>query len=165
MQLHDTLLEALGYREFEKTSRTAAHRIDKIALKELGGDYRALLVEDNLINQMVAQTLLEDANYQVDVVDNGIKAIEAFSKNSYTLILMDIQMPDMDGFEATRKIRELEKEKDHHTPIIAMTAYAMKEDRERCLTAGMDDYISKPLDENEFAEILLKWSRPTLSDN
>jgi CheY-like chemotaxis protein len=72
---------------------------------------------------------------------------------------MDIQMPFMDGFEATKKIREMEKESGRHTPIIAMTAYAMKEDRNKCLNAGMDDYISKPFKEKEFFDILAKWNR------
>jgi len=127
--------------------------------------HRVLLAEDNDINQMVARTLLEDSGYEVDVVDNGLKAIEAFGTSDYALILMDIQMPFMDGFEATRKIRELEKEIDHHTPIIAMTAYAMKEDRDRCLQAGMDDYISKPFKEKEFFDILAKWNRSGPGDN
>ena len=102
-----------------------------------------LVADDSVINQKVALRILEKNGYCVDIVDNGKKVLEALEKKSYDLILMDLQMPEMDGFEATRKIRE--KELAPSVPIVAMTAYAMKGDREKCLKAGMDDYISKPV--------------------
>ena len=119
-------------------------------------DLRILLVEDNPINQRVGQKILEKRAYRVDVVDNGAAAIEALQKDTYSLILMDIQMPVMDGLTATQEIRKLEGElKD--IPIIAMTANVMKGDEEECLAAGMDDYISKPFKPNELYEKIAKW--------
>jgi len=119
-------------------------------------DVRILLAEDNPINQRVGQKILEKRAYQVDVVDNGAAAIEAIQKNTYSLILMDIQMPVMDGLTATEEIRKLDGElKD--IPIIAMTANAMKGDEEKCLAAGMDDYISKPFKPDDLYEKIAKW--------
>jgi two-component system sensor histidine kinase/response regulator len=105
---------------------------------------RVPLAEDNLVNQMLVMRLLEKAGLQADVVSNGSQAVAAIGKTTYDLILMDCQMPEMDGFEATAEIRRLEGN-DRHTTICALTAHAMAGDRERCLDAGMDDYISKPL--------------------
>jgi len=156
MTLQDTLIKALHSRQLDAKIQTRPAPISERSKTDLPQKHRALLAEDNVINQMVARTLLEDAGYEVDVVDNGLKAIEAFGSTAYSLVLMDIQMPFMDGFEATKKIREMEAA--HHTPIIAMTAYAMKEDRDKCLRAGMDDYISKPFKEGDFFAILAKWN-------
>ncbi len=119
---------------------------------------RILLAEDNLVNQKLAVALLKRAHFPVDVVGTGREAVRAVQEKYYNLVLMDIQMPEMDGFEATRSIRESEKAGER-IPIIAMTAHAMKGDRERCLEAGMDDYISKPLDHQELYELLGKWNR------
>ena len=113
---------------------------------------RVLLTEDNEINQMVACEVLNQAGYQYDLAATGQEAVEAVTKDLYDLILMDCQMPEMDGFEATRQIRRLQDEGRVKTPdngrlpIIALTANAVKGDRERCLEAGMDDYLTKPLD-------------------
>ena len=104
-----------------------------------------LLVEDNLVNQKLAWTLLSKAGHRVALAVNGIEAVERAGKNAYDLILMDVQMPGMDGLEATRRIREL-PEPFASQPIIAMTANAMKGDREKCIQAGMNDYLSKPID-------------------
>lgn len=121
---------------------------------------RVLLAEDNPINQKLAVLLLQKAGYSVDVAENGKLALELVKKEQYCLVLMDVQMPEMDGYEATRVIREWEGDK-HHIPIIAMTASAMKGDRELCLNAGMDDYVSKPLDQKLLFEAMKKWSEPT----
>ncbi len=117
-----------------------------------------LLAEDNPINQKVASTLLENEGHIIDIVGNGEEAVQKNKKNEYSLILMDVQMPILDGFEATRQIRTWEAGKKH-TPIIAMTAHAMKGDRERCLEAGMDDYLSKPIDKRSLFAIIQRWSK------
>jgi len=119
---------------------------------------RILLVEDNPVNQKVAVALLQKAMYSIDVVNNGKEALEKIEENAYNLVLMDVQMPIMDGFEATRRIRAGEAGKSH-IPIIAMTAHAMKGDRERCLEAGMDDYISKPIDKRSLLTTIDRWSK------
>jgi len=116
--------------------------------------YKILVVEDNRINQKVAVKLLEKVGYRCDMAANGKEAIEAIGRIPYDLILMDCQMPEMDGFEATRTIRRNEKE--GHIPIVALTANAMQGDRERCLSAGMDDYLTKPLRQDELFACLEK---------
>jgi len=110
---------------------------------------RILLAEDNLINQKVAVGLLEAAGHQVSVVNNGKEAVAALEKQPFDVVLMDVQMPELDGFQATAAIREGEKRTGRHTPIIALTARAMKGDHERCLAAGMDEYVSKPIQREE----------------
>ncbi len=113
-----------------------------------------LIVEDNLINQLIAKRLLETLGFaNTEIANNGIEALEKIAGKSFALILMDCQMPELDGYETTKAIRE----KQNHTPIIAMTANAMKGDREICLAAGMDDYISKPLEREILATTLSKW--------
>jgi len=104
---------------------------------------RILLAEDNAVNQKLALRLLEQMGYRADMASNGLEAIESLERQIYDVILMDVQMPEMDGFEATRTIRKLTGAVQPH--IIAMTANAMEGDREACLAAGMDDYISKPI--------------------
>ena len=113
---------------------------------------RLLLAEDNTVNQKLAVRLLENRGHSVVVACNGREALERISHESFDIVLMDVQMPEMDGFEATRRIRERERTTGDHVPIIAMTAHAMKGDRERCLQAGMDGYISKPLRPSELFE-------------
>jgi two-component system sensor histidine kinase/response regulator len=109
-------------------------------------DLHVLLVEDNPINQRISRALLEKKGYAVTLAENGRKALERFEKQSFDVILMDVQMPEMDGFEATALIRRREKNSGRHVPIIALTAHALKGDEERCLSAGMDSYITKPID-------------------
>ena len=116
-----------------------------------------LVVEDHDVNQLVAQFYLEQLGFSSHVAGNGEEAIEALAKADYALVFMDYQMPKLDGLAATRQIRKLELCKERHTPIIAMTAHAMKGDRDRCLEAGMDDYLSKPLDPLELGKVMEKW--------
>ena len=118
-------------------------------------DAKILVVEDNIVNQKVAVMLLKKMGLRCDVAANGVEAVESVSTIPYDLVLMDCHMPEMDGFEATRRIRDSENE--HHTPIVAMTADAMAGDREKCLNAGMDDYITKPIDLSAFNKVLKKY--------
>jgi TMAO reductase system sensor TorS len=132
-------------------------------IKDLHG--RVLLAEDNPENQMVCMEMLRTFKCDVDIVANGIEAIAALEKSSYDLVFMDCQMPDMDGFEAARIIRENEKRKQEQTstgikqriPIIALTAHARESDREKCLASGMDDYLGKPFSLEQISGILKKW--------
>jgi len=119
--------------------------VTKHSVHEGRAGRRILLAEDNVVNQRLAVTILSKRGYDVTVAANGIEALAAFEKGAFDLILMDVQMPEMDGFETTARIREKEKERGGHIPIIAMTAHAMKGDREKCLAAGMDGYVSKPV--------------------
>ncbi len=109
------------------------------------GHLKVLLVEDNAINQKLAVGVLSRFGHEVTVANNGAEAIETLETDSFDVVLMDVQMPVMDGFAATKAIREQEAETDTHIPIIAMTAHAMKGDRERCIEAGMDEYVAKPI--------------------
>jgi CheY-like chemotaxis protein len=115
---------------------------------------RLLLAEDNAVNQRLAVSLLEKRGHQVVVVGNGREALAALEGGRFDAVLMDVQMPEMDGFEATAAIRAREAATGTHTPIIAMTAHALKGDRDRCLEAGMDTYVSKPLRSHELFEVL-----------
>jgi len=120
-------------------------------------DAKVLVAEDNLINQKVTTSLLNKLNIKPDVVVNGLKAYEACLEKDYHLILMDVQMPEMDGFMATETIREMEVSSGTHIPILAMTAFAMKGDKEKCLAAGMDHYITKPINPQELYSIVEKY--------
>jgi len=119
--------------------------VTKHSVHEGRAGRRILLAEDNVVNQRLAVTILSKKGYDVTVAANGIEALAAFENGAFDVILMDVQMPEMDGFETTARIREKEKETGGHIPIIAMTAHAMKGDREKCLAAGMDEYVSKPV--------------------
>ncbi|MGH8112074.1 MAG: response regulator, partial [Rhodanobacteraceae bacterium] len=119
---------------------------------------RVLLVEDHPVNQKVAQKLLERLGLSVDVADNGETALDKLNGEAYALVLMDCQMPVLDGYSATRRLREIERDQAKpRMPVIAMTAHAMSGDRERCLQAGMDDYLSKPLDRRLLERTLVRW--------
>jgi PAS domain S-box-containing protein len=115
---------------------------------------RILLAEDNAVNRLVATRLLEKGGYEVVVAENGREAVDLAGRWDVQLVLMDVQMPEMDGFEATRALREKEKGTGLHLPIVAMTAHAMKGDREKCLAAGMDDYLTKPIRSAQLFKLL-----------
>jgi two-component system, sensor histidine kinase len=120
---------------------------------------KVLLVEDNEINQMVAQKMLEKVGLKAVLANNGVEALKALDEQSFDLVLMDCQMPEMDGFDATREIRRLDIRSlsDKHLPIVAMTANVMSGDKERCLEVGMDDYIGKPVQRDKLEAMLKKW--------
>ena len=124
---------------------------------------RILLAEDNLVNQKIALRLLEKAGLSADLAKNGKEAVNAVQNANYDLILMDCQMPEMDGFEATAAIRKLEEATRRHTPIVALTANAMTGDRERCLDCGMDDYVSKPFDVKALQRLITQWLEPAVA--
>ncbi|MCA9266410.1 MAG: response regulator, partial [Planctomycetales bacterium] len=153
-ELFDAVITVLGVNAAEKVL-PAPERTD---VRPLGiGPLRVLLAEDNLVNQRLARGVLEKLGHSITIAGTGIQAIETWENNSFDLILMDIQMPEMDGLEATAEIRRREQPTDAHIRIIAMTAHAMKGDRERCLEAGMDDYLAKPIRTQELSEKLLHW--------
>ena len=118
------------------------------------GTVRILMAEDNGINQRVGKLILQRAGFSIDLVADGNEALQAHQSNPYDLILMDCQMPVMDGFEACRHIRELDK---RQPVIIAVTANALVGERDRCLDAGMDDYLSKPFQAEQLVAIVKKW--------
>jgi signal transduction histidine kinase/HPt (histidine-containing phosphotransfer) domain-containing protein/ActR/RegA family two-component response regulator len=119
---------------------------------------RILLAEDNVTNQIVSNGILHKLGLGANVVANGAEAIQALESTDYDLVLMDVQMPVMDGFETTRQIRDpSSKMMNHQVPIIAMTAHALQGDRERCLASGMNDYVSKPLSARDLSEVLARW--------
>jgi two-component system, sensor histidine kinase and response regulator len=159
-QLFDTIITVLNQRnntpEREPIPVITRHTIAEQKFKQV----RILVAEDNPMNQKLAMALLTRAGYPAEIMENGKLVVDALKKTSYDLIFMDVQMPEMDGFEATKIIREMEGEKKH-TPIIAMTAHAMKGDRERCLKVGMDDYITKPIEPKEMFKAIEKWSKTT----
>ena len=125
---------------------------------EAGGHgLRILLAEDNPVNQRLALRLLEKMGHRITLVDNGQDALERTTAGAFDLVLMDVQMPELDGLTATRRIRQWEAANGGHVPIIAMTARAMQGDRERCLEAGMDDYLSKPIDSERLRQLVSKY--------
>ncbi len=118
---------------------------------------RTLIVEDMQVNQILMTKVLEKLGCQIDIATNGLKAVHKMVEANFDIVFMDCQMPEMDGFEATRKIRETELKSGKHTTIIALTADAMTGDREKCLNAGMDDYLNKPFKPEQIAEMMRKW--------
>ncbi len=151
-QLYRCLMEAMG-RKPARTHVTASP-MKSIISDEIKQKTRILLAEDNITNQKVALKILEKIGFRASAVATGKEVLEAIEKFPYDLILMDVQMPEMDGLTATSTIRDKEKGMNRHIPIIAMTAHAMKGDRERCIAAGMDDYMQKPVQPKELLRII-----------
>jgi CheY-like chemotaxis protein/HPt (histidine-containing phosphotransfer) domain-containing protein len=140
----------------QQPSIVTRHSIPSIHSLEHLALYRILLAEDNITNQQVAIGILKKLGYQTTAVFNGREALEMVKSQKFHLILLDVQMPEMDGFETTKRIRRLAPP-NRNIPIIAMTAHAMQGDREKCLAAGMDDYLSKPVTPKALQDILQRW--------
>jgi two-component system sensor histidine kinase/response regulator len=157
-QLLDIIVTVLSIKrgEMQNKSHPMVTRHTITEQKQTTGSI--LVAEDNPMSRKLAVILLERAGYPVDAVENGKLALQALRQKVYDLVFMDVQMPEMDGLKATQVIREMEG-KRRHTPIIAMTAHAMKGDRERCFEAGMDDYLSKPIDPSRVFEVIEKWTK------
>jgi PAS domain S-box-containing protein len=151
-ELLDAILLAINRGPEDRTARDLETRLAPSAPTRSG--LRILVAEDNPVNRAVATGILERQGHLLVHAANGREAVDAFSDGAFDLILMDVQMPEMDGFEATRRIRELEEGTGSHIKIAAMTAHAMAGDRERCLAAGMDDYVSKPLRKEDLLRAL-----------
>ena len=157
--LFDTIIQAFG-EAVPETSRVAQrHEQEAEALKHIQGAH-VLLVEDNEINQQVAKEILEGAGLNVTVADNGRDAVDSVKGNNYDAVLMDVQMPIMDGYTATREIRNLKSE-IRNVPIIAMTAHAMAGDEDKSLQAGMNGHVTKPIDPDQLFATLQKWIQPS----
>jgi PAS domain S-box-containing protein len=169
LELRAALIQVLMRRtgEILQPRAIAAHGADR-NLQNLFADRKAriLLVEDNITNQQVAQGILKKLGLSADAVANGAEAVKTLKSIPYDLVLMDVQMPVMDGYEATRQIRDPKSAaRDPNTPIIAMTAHAMASDREQCLAAGMNDYVSKPIEVRALVAALEKWLKPSPAES
>ncbi|MEW6281638.1 MAG: response regulator, partial [Candidatus Eremiobacterota bacterium] len=151
-QLRMALLDCLGVPDALPPTPVAGDRLDGL---------RVLVAEDNPVNQKVVTRMLERAGCRIHTVGNGKEALSSFAQFSFDVVLMDVQMPEMDGLQATAAIRRLEKERGLHTPIIALTANAMEGDRERILAQGLDDYLPKPIRANALVNLLREFA-PTL---
>ena len=159
LDLRSSLLTLIGQgSKYESPELVTRHSIAENRRQQL--NMHILVVEDNETNQAVVTSMLKKFGCTVEIASNGREAVEAISVTSFSLILMDCQMPVMDGYRATAEIRRLEEKQEvrNHTPIIALTANALEGDREKCIAAGMDDYLSKPFKQNEIMIILEKWS-------
>jgi two-component system, sensor histidine kinase and response regulator len=162
-QLRETLELILAGKRTDERKPESRRRNGRTTGSRIGQPrpLRILLAEDNEINQKMTRVLLMRQGHSVDLAGNGAAAVEAVKQSQYDLIFMDVQMPEMDGFEAAQTIRKLEADgviKGPHVPIVAMTAHALHGDRQRCMDAGMDDYVSKPLDPRKVFQAIERWS-------
>ena len=163
-ELCEALTKVLGATEHPSHARVPGGNSGE-AERGPAASLRVLVAEDNAVNQRLARRLLEKRGHQVVVASNGREALEAIAINTFDLVLMDVQMPELDGFEATAALRAKEAADGSHLPVIALTAHAMKGDRERCLAAGMDGYLSKPIRPQELDDLLNLYAKlPALND-
>ncbi|HPR17265.1 MAG TPA: response regulator [Candidatus Cloacimonadota bacterium] len=158
-QLFDSMIRVFTKRTEVSKQKINSAKLDINLFKKI--PLRILLAEDNIINQKIALRILQKMGYMADVAADGLEVIDALKRQSYDLIFMDVQMPEMDGLEATRKIMKIWPLADTRPKIVAMTANAMDEDKEICISAGMDDYISKPINIEEVQNAILSWGKRT----
>jgi CheY-like chemotaxis protein len=156
-QLYNCLVELLDPAAAEAARTARQQATAAVPAGDSHGRGRILLAEDNAINQMVAVDTLSMLGYDVDIARNGLEALRMAESHAYAAVLMDCQMPKMDGYTATSRLREHE-DPGRHVPIIAMTAGALAEDRQRCLAAGMDDHLAKPIDPDQLQAALARWT-------
>jgi PAS domain S-box-containing protein len=159
-ELLDGIVMALGQPRMGNTSV-----ITRFTIQDARKRLNVLLAEDNPVNQKLAMRILEKRGHHVVAVSNGREAIDKYEKEHFDLVLMDVQMPEVDGFEATQRIRQIEKQKGGHIPIVAMTAHAMKGDREKCLAAGMDEYVPKPIKTQELHNVIENLALKSIDQN
>jgi PAS domain S-box-containing protein len=153
-ELRSALVRRVRSLAYDAVGRGAAAPREQRAYRKV----RVLLAEDNKVNQVLALTVLKKRGYDVTVADNGRQAVDLVARSEFDVVLMDVQMPELDGFEATAILRAAEAETARRLPIIAVTAHAMEGDRQRCLAAGMDDYVSKPIDPDKLEGAILRWT-------
>jgi two-component system, sensor histidine kinase and response regulator len=153
LALHEAILVALGRTSTQKPMKRSITANNATPFQRLN----ILLAEDNAVNQLLTVSILERRGHAVQPVNNGKEALEALACERFDVVLMDVQMPEMDGLEATIAIRRMEQETNRHIPIIAMTAHAMKGDRELCLDSGMDDYLAKPVEPQTMRDVVERW--------
>jgi PAS domain S-box-containing protein len=156
-ELCEVILTVANYKPVEESTAHQRLVTRHSVSEQKRGNMQILLADNNLIHQRLTVAMLQKSGYTVDVVENGQQAVEAVLNGGYNLVLMDVQMPEMSGWEASRIIRESERS-EKHTPIIAMTSHTTNGDRERCLEAGMDDYLTKPLNSKEVLATIAYWA-------
>jgi two-component system, sensor histidine kinase and response regulator len=151
LELRDVLLHVLAHEPAKPENRVL---VTRHTVLEQADSLSFLVAEDNVVNQTLIARLLVKRGHSVVLAQNGREALEILEKQPFDIVLMDVQMPEMDGFEATKRIREKEKVSGAHQPIIALTAHAMKGDEERCLAEGMDGYVTKPIKLEELFSVI-----------
>ncbi len=163
-QLHQAICEAMGWHSLRSLTPTPASSPEVTAAART---LRILLAEDNKVNQLVARRMLERAGHHIELAETGREAVSCFSKQHFDIILMDIQMPEMDGFEATHAIRQAEQEtgSPSHTPIVALTAHAVLGYKERCIAAGMNDFVTKPVQVQQLFDVINRLTAGDISPN
>ncbi|MBF0376699.1 MAG: response regulator [Desulfamplus sp.] len=156
--MFNTILETLGYEDFFSSAKQKSNIESNLKDLQMIKGAKVLLVEDNVFNQQVATEILIGEGLTVEIANNGREAVDAVNRSEYDIVFMDVQMPVMSGYEACSIIRKNEKFKD--LPIVAMTAHAMSGAREECIAAGMNDYVTKPINPKELHSVLIKWIKP-----